>query len=146
MDSRIPCPSLSPRVCSNSCPLLRWCHPTISSSVAHFSSHTQSFLPSGSFIVSQLFISGGQSTGVSAWASVLPRTIQGWWLTGLISLLSKGLSRVFSSTIVQKHQFLAFNLLYGPTLTLIPRIFFQSRFHFRNWIQPSKKISLQTNK
>ena len=133
------CPSLSPRVCSNSCPLLQWCHPTISSSVTHFSSHTQSFPPSGSFIMSQLFISDGQSTRVSAWASVLLRNIQGWWLTGLISLLSKGLSRVFSSTIVQKHQFLAFSLLYGPTLTLIPRIFFQSRFHFINWIQPSKK-------
>ena len=90
--------------------------------------------------------SGGQTTGVSALASVLPRNIQGWWLTGLISLLSKGLSRVFSSTIVQNHEFLAFSLLYGPTLKLIPRIFFQSRFHFINWIQPSKKISLRTNK
>ena len=90
------------------CPLSQWCHPTISSSVAPFSSSSQSFPASGSFPMSQLFASGGQSIGASASASLLPRHIQGWFplgLTGLISLLSKGLSRVFFNTTVQKHQF-----------------------------------------
>ena len=103
--TRLPCPSLSPRVCSNSCSLSRWCHPTISSSVTHFSCH-QSFPASGSFPVSWLFASGSQSNGASA--SVLTMNIQGWCpsgLTGMISLLSKGLSRVFSITTVWKHQF-----------------------------------------
>ena len=106
--ARPPCPSLSSRVCSNSCPLNRWCHPTNSSSVIPFSSCPQSFPASGSFQMSQLFPSGGQSIGVSASASVLPMNIQGWFLlglTGLISLQSKGLSRAFSSTTVQKPQF-----------------------------------------
>ena len=105
---RLPCPSPSPGICPNSCPLSRWCHPTISSSVSCFSSRLQSFPASGSFPVSRLFSSGGQSIGVSAWASVLPMNIQDWsplgW-TGWISLPSKGLSRVFSSTPVQKHRF-----------------------------------------
>ena len=99
-------PSLSPWDCSNSCPLSWLCHPTISSSVIPLSSCLQSFPASGSFPMSQLFASGGQSTGASA--SVLPMSIQGWFplgLTGLISLQSRGLSRVFSSTTVQKHQF-----------------------------------------
>ena len=91
---RPPCPSLTPRVYSNSCPLSRWCHPTISSSVVPFSSCVHSFPASGSFPVSQLFASGGQSIGVSASASVLPISIQEWsplgW-TGWISLQSKGL-------------------------------------------------------
>ena len=98
--SRPPCPPLFPWVCSNSCPLSQWCHPTISSSVILFS-YLQSFLASGSFPVSQFFASGGQSIGASA--SVLPMTIQDWFplgWTGLI-LQSKGLSRVFSSTTVQ---------------------------------------------
>ena len=101
-----PCPSSSPRACSNSCPLSRWCHPTISSSVAFFS-YPQSFPASGSFPMSQLFTSGGQNIGVSASASVLPMNIQGWFplgWTGLVSLQSKGLSTVFSNTTVQKHQ------------------------------------------
>ena len=104
---RLPCPSPSPRVCSNSCPLSWWRHPTISSSVIPFSSYPQSFPASGSFPQSWLFSSGGQSIGVSVSASVLP--IQGWsplGLTSLISLLSKGLSRVFPSTMVWRHQFL----------------------------------------
>ena len=104
--ARPPCPSLSPRVCSNSCPWSRWCHPAISSSVVPFSSCLQSFPASGSFPVSQFFTSGGQNIGVSA--SVLPRNIQDWFSlgwTGWISLQSKGLSRVFSSTTVRKHQF-----------------------------------------
>ena len=98
---RVPCPSLLPGACSNSCPLSWWCHPTFLSSVAPFSSCRQSFPESGSFPVSQLFTSDGQSIGASL--SVLPMNIQGWFplgLTGLISLLSKRLSRVFSSTPV----------------------------------------------
>ena len=92
----------------NPCPLSQWCHPTISSSVVPFSSCSQSFLASGSFPVSQFFTSGGQSYGVSASASVLPINIQDWFPLGWtdwISLQSKGLSRVFSNTTVQKHQF-----------------------------------------
>ena len=99
---RLRCHSLFPRVCSNSCPLNQWCHPTIPSSVTPFSSCPQSFPASGSFPMSQLFTSGGQSIGISASSSVLPVNIQGWFpveWTGLISSLSKGLSRVFSSTI-----------------------------------------------
>ena len=104
--TRLPCPSPTPRACSDSCPSSQWCHSTISSSVIPFSSCLQSFPTSGSFPVSWHFISGGQSIGASA--SVLPMNIQCWFplgLTGLISLLSKGLSRVFSSTTVSKHQF-----------------------------------------
>ena len=102
-----------PGACSNSCPLSQWCHPTISSSVIPFSSHLQSFPASGSFQMSQLFASAGQSTGVSASASVLPMNIQNWsplgW-NGWISLQSKGLSRVFSNTTVLKHQFFSAKL------------------------------------
>ena len=105
---RPPCPSPTPRAYSNLCPLSWWCHPTISSSVIPFSSYLQSFPASGSFQMSQFFASGGQSIGVSASASELPINIQDWvplgW-TGLISLQSKELSRVFPNTTVQKHQF-----------------------------------------
>ena len=107
-DARLPCPSPAPGICSNSCPSSQWCHPTISSSVAPFSSCPQSFPRSGSFPTSRLFTSGGQSIGASASASVLPVNIQDWFPLGLIdlfSLQSKGLSRVFSSTMVWKHQF-----------------------------------------
>ena len=103
-----PCPSPTPGAYSNSCPLSQWCHPTISSSVVPFSSHLQSFPTSGSFEMSQFFASGGQSIGVSASTSVLPMNIQDWFplgWTGWISLQPKGLSRVFSNTTVQKHQF-----------------------------------------
>ena len=106
--ARPPCPSPTPRVYSNSCPLSPWCHPAISSSVIPFSSCLQSFPASGSFQISQFFTSGGQSIGVSASASVLPMNIQDWFplgWTGWISLQSKGLSRVFHNTTVQKHQF-----------------------------------------
>ena len=101
------CPSPTSGVHPNPCPLSLWCHPAISSSVIPFSSCPQSFPASGSFPMSQLFVSGGQSTGVSASTSVLPVNTQDWSLgwTGWISLQSKGLSRVFSSTTVQKHQF-----------------------------------------
>ena len=104
----LPCPSLSPGACSNSCPLSWWCYVTISSSAVTFSFRLQSFLASGSFPMSRLFSSGSQSIGVSASASVLSMNIQGWFpleLTGLISLQSKGLSRIFPSTTIQKHQF-----------------------------------------
>ena len=110
--TRLPCSSLSPRVCSNSCPMSQWCHPITSSSVTLFSSCPQSFSTSGSFPMSWLFASGGQ-TGASASAPVLPTNIQGWLslgLTGWISLLSKGLSRVFPSTTVWKHQFFSSQL------------------------------------
>ena len=105
--TRLPSPP-SPRACSNSCPLNRLCHPTISSSVIPFSSCLQAFPASGSFLMSQLFTSGGQSIGASASVSVLLMNTQGWFplgLTGLKSLQSKGLSRVFSSTTVWRHQF-----------------------------------------
>ena len=105
--ARLPCPSPTPEACSNSCPLSWWYHPTISSSVISFSSCLQSCPASGSFPISQFFASGGQSIGASASASVLLMNIQDWLplgLTSLISLQSKGLSRVFSNTTVQKHQ------------------------------------------
>ena len=102
----LPCPSPNPRACSNSCPSSWWCHPTILSSVVPFSSCLQSCPAPGSSPISQFFASGGQSIGASA--SVLPMNIQGWFplaLTGLISLKSKGLSRAFSNTTVQKYHF-----------------------------------------
>ena len=106
--TRAPCPSPTPGVHPNPCPLSQWCHPTISSSVIPFSSCPQSFPASRSFQMSQLFAWGGQSIGVSASTSVLPMNTQDWsplgW-TGWISWQSKGLSRVFSNTKAQKHQF-----------------------------------------
>ena len=115
----------NPRAYSNSCPSRRWYHPNISSSVVPFSSCLQSFPVSGSFQMSQFFTSGGQSIGASALASVLPMNIQDWFplgLTGSISLQSKGLSRVFSNTTVQKHQF------FGAQLSLY------SNFHIITWL------------
>ena len=106
--ARLPCPSPTPRAYSNSCPSGWWCHSTISSSVIPFFSHLQSFPTSGSFPMSRFFASGGQSIGVSVSASVLPMNIQYWFplgWTGWISLQSKELSRIFSNTTVQKHQF-----------------------------------------
>ena len=110
---RLPCPSPTPGACSSSCPSSRWSRQTILSSVVSLSSCLQSFPASESFPMSQFFTSGGQSSGVSASASVLPMNIQDWFplgLTGLISLQSKGLSRVFSNTTVQKHQFFSAQL------------------------------------
>ena len=122
--ARPPCPSPTPRVYSNTCPSSRWCHPAISSSVIPFLSYPQSLPASESFPMSQLFTWGGQSIGVSALASVLPKNTQDWsplgW-TGWISLQSKGLSRVFSNTTVQKHQF------FGTQLSS------QSNFHIHTW-------------
>ena len=122
--ARPPCPSPTPRIHSDSCPSSQWCHPDISSSVVPFSSCPQSLPGSESFPMSQLFAWGGQNTGVSALASVLPMNTQDWspleW-TGWISLQSKGLSRVFSNTTVQKHQF------FSAQLSL------QSNFHIHTW-------------
>ena len=123
--TRPPCPSPTPGVYSDSSPLSRWCHSTISSSVVPFSSCPQSFPTSGSFPMSQLFESGGQCIRVSDSKSVLPMNSQEWSLlgwTGWISLPSKGLSRVFSNTTVQKHQF------YGAQLSL------QSNSHICTWL------------
>ena len=106
--TRLPCPSPTLRTYSNSCPLSRWCHPTVSSSAVCFFFHPQSFSASGSFKVSQFFASGGQSTEVSASVSVIPMNVQDWFplgWTGWISLQSKWMSGVFSNTTVQKHQF-----------------------------------------
>ena len=127
------CPSSSPAVCPSSCPLNQWCHPTISSSVAFFSFCLQSSPESGSFPVSQFFTSLGQSIGVSASASVLPMNIQGWFplgWTGWISLPSKGLSRVFSSTTVKKHQF------FGTLPSLL------SRSYIHTWLLERPYIAL----
>ena len=111
--ARLARPTPTPGACSNSCPSSRWCHPTISSSVVPFSSRLQPFRVSGSFPMSQFFTSGRQSIGVSASASFLPVNIQDWFplgWTGWISLQSKGLSRIFSNTTVQKHQFFSAQL------------------------------------
>ena len=122
--ARPPCPSPTPKVYSNSCPLSRWCHPAISSSVVPFSSCPQSLPASGSFPMSQLFTWGGQSIGISASASVLPMNTQDWspsgW-TGWISLQFKGLTRVSCNTTVQKHQF------FGTQL------YSQSNSHIHTW-------------
>ena len=132
--TRLPCPSLSSEICSNSCPLNRWCHSNISSSIASFSFCPQSFPASGAFPMNRLFTSGGQSVGPSASTSVFPMNIQGWFLLGLTSLiafLSKGLSRVFSSTTVQKHQFFSTQ----------PFLLYSS--HIYTWLQekPYSKVS-----
>jgi len=120
--ARPPCPSPTPRAYPKSCPLSRWCHPTISSSVIPFSSCLHSFPASESFQMSQFFTSGDQSIEVSASASVLPMNIQNWFplgWTGWISLQSRGLSRVFFNTTVQKHQFFGTQLSLYATLTSI---------------------------
>ena len=118
--ARLPCPSPTPGAYSNPCPSSRWCHPTITSSVVPFSSRLQSFPASGSFLRSQFFTSGGQSIGVSA--SVLPLNTQEWFplgLTGLIFLQSKGLSRIFSNTRIQKHQFFSTQFSLRSNSTII---------------------------
>ena len=133
--ARILCPPLSPGVCSNSCPLSWRCYLTISSSVVPFSSRLQSFPASGSFPMGQLLTSGGQNIGVSALATVPPMNIQGWFplgLTGLIALLFKSprLLKVFSSTIIRKHQF------FGIQLSL------WSSFHICTWLPEKSKLWL----
>ena len=118
--SRLPCPSPNPRACSNSCPSSQWCHPTISSSVIHFSSCLRSFPASGSFPVSQFFISGGQSIEVSASASVLPMNIQDWFplgWTGWISLHSRDSQESSPTQQFKSIHFLVLSFLYSPTVT-----------------------------
>ena len=120
--TRLPCPSPTPRTCSNSCPSSWLCHPAISSSVNPFSSCLQSFPASGSFLMSQLFASDGQSIGASASASVLPMNIQDWFplgMTGWISLQSKRLSSVFSKSQLQHINSSVLSFLYCPTLISI---------------------------
>ena len=136
--ARPPYPSPTPGVCSNSCPLSRWCHPTISSFVVPFSC-LQSFPASGSFSMRQLFTSGGQSIGASASTSVLPMNTQDWsplgW-TDWISLQSKGLSRVFSNTAVQSINSSELSFLYGPTLTFIHDYWKKYSFDYAEFCQP----------
>ena len=147
--SRLPCPSTTPGACSNSSPWSRWCHPTISSSVVPFSSRLQSFPASGSFPRSQFFTSGGQSIRTSASASVLNINIQDWFplgLTGWLSLQSKGLSRVFSKTTVQKHQFFeilykALSFLYSPYIILTSIHDYWKNTVLTRWIFVGKVIS-----
>ena len=130
--TRLPCPLLTPGAYSNSCPSSQWCQPAISSSVNPFSSCLQAFPASGSFPMSQLFQSGGQSIGVSPSASVLPMNIQDWYslgLTGWISLQSKGLSRVFSNTTIQKHQFFSAQLSW-------------SNSHIHTWLLEKPQLGL----
>ena len=120
--ARLPCPLPTSRVCSNSCPSSWWCHPIISFSLLPFSSCLQSSPASGSFPMNQFCTSHGQSIGASTWVSVFPMNIKDWFplgLTGLISLQSKGLSKVFSNTTVQSINFSVLSFLYGPTLRSI---------------------------
>ena len=120
--TRLPCPSPTPGIHSDSCPTNRWCHPAISSSVIPFSSCPQSRPASGSFPMNQLLVWGGQSTGASALASILPMNTQDWYplvRTGWISFQSKGLSRVFSNTTFKSINSLALSFLHSPTLTSI---------------------------
>ena len=124
--ARLPCPSLSSGVCSSSCPLSLWCYLTISSSIVPFSFCLQYFPASGSFPMSRLCSSGGQIIGVSVLASVLPVNVQGWFplgLTGLISLLSKRLSRVFSNTTIQKYRFFRAQPFLWSNSFYIPRCY-----------------------
>ena len=131
--ARLPCPSPTPRVCSNSCPKSSWCHPTISSSDVPFSSCLQSFPASRSFPMGQVFISSGKSIEASASAPVLPMNTQDWsplgW-TGWISLQSNGLSRVFSNTTLQKHRF------FSPQLSL------WSNSHIDTWLLEKPQLWL----
>ena len=137
--SRIPCPSLSPRVYSNSCPLSGWCHPTISSSVTLFSSCLQSFPASGSFPMSQLFISGSQNTGASASTSVLPINIQGWFPLGLTgwSLPVQGTLKSSPTPQFKSIHFLVLSLLYGPTLTFVHDYWENHSFNYVDFCRQS---------
>ena len=147
--ARLPCPSPTPGAYSNPCPSSQWCEPTVSSSIVPFSSHPQSFPASGSFQMSQLFASGGQSTGISASASVIPVNTQDWsplgW-TGWISLQSRGLSRVFSNTTVQKYQFFGIAFLWDqnenwPFPVLWPLLSFPNLLAY--WVQHFNNIIFQ---
>ena len=144
--ARLPCPLPSPGVCSNSCPLIWWCHPIVSSSVILFSSCLQSFPASRSFLTSQLFASAGHSIGASASASVLPVNTQDWFplgWTGWVSLQSKALSRVFSNTTVQKHQF--FSSAFFMVQISHPYMTTGQSIALTTWTFVSKVISLLFN-
>ena len=133
--ARPPYPSLSPGVCQSSCPFHQWCHPAISASEALIPFCPQSFPALGTFSISWLFVSGDQNTGTSAYASVLPMSIQSWFplkLPGLISSLSKELSGVFSNTTVQKHQF------FGTQLSL------WSNSHIHTWLLEKPYLCLDS--
>ena len=139
--ARLPCPSPTPGACSNSHPSSQWCYPTISSSVAPFSSCLQSFPASGSFLMCQFCASGGQSIGASTSASVLPMNIQDWFplgLTGWISLQSKGLSRVFSNTTVQRH------LFFSTQLSLWYSAFFLYVCHILSYIKSFFRVRIMS--
>ena len=143
----LPCPSPTPGVYPNSCPSCWWCHPTISSSVVPFSSCLQTFPALRSFLVSQLFVSGDQSIGVSASASVLIMNIQDWFplgLTGLISLLSKGLSRVFSSTTVWKHQFFSAQAFLWSSSHSIYDYWENQSFYIRTFVGKVRSLLFDT--
>ena len=138
--ARLPCPSISSRVCSDSCLLSQWCHPTISSSVNPFSSCPQSFPASGSFPVSQLFASGGQTIGASASASVLSMNIRGWFpfrLIDLISLQSRDSQESSPAPQFESINFLVFSLLYGPTLTSVHDYWKNHSFDYLDLCQQS---------
>ena len=135
--ARFLCPPLFSRVCSDLFPSGRWCYLIISSSATHFSSCPQSFPASESFPVSWLFALGDQSIGASTSATVLPVNIQGWFplgLTGLFSLQSKGLSRVFSNTTVQKHQFFSTQPFCSPALTSVPEYWINHSLTIWNFV------------
>ena len=143
---RLPCPSPSPRACSNSCPLSGWCHPTISSSVIPFSSHLQSFPASGSFPVSQLFASGGQSTGASASASVLQVNVQDSFplgLTGLISFLSKDSQESSPAPQFESISSPALSFPYAPTTTSVH--VYRKTIALPGWIFVGKVMNLLFN-
>ena len=133
---RLPCPSLSPRACSNSCALSWWCHPTISSSVVPFSSCLQSFPASGSFLKSLLFTTGGQNIGASASASVIPMNIQGWFPLGLTVLVSLEFKDSQESSPIPQFKginSLVLNLLYSPVLTFIHDYWKNQTFDYMNY-------------
>ena len=148
LHARLPCPPPTPEACSNSCPSSQWCLPTISSSVIPFSSCLGSFPAWRYFPTTQFFVSGGQSIGASTSASVLPMNVQDWFplgLTAWISLLSKGLPRVFSSTIVWKHQF------FGAQLFLIVQLYVVIVNHwyvqlYNTWLAFGKQLLLLITK
>ena len=142
--TRLPCPLPTARACSNSCPLSQWCHPTISSSVIPFSCF-QSFPASGSFFMNQFVTPGSQSIGASALASVLPTNTQDWFplgLIGLISLQAKGLSRVFASTTVPKHQFFS-TFFYCPALTSVHDYWKNHSFDYMDFCRQSNVSAFQ---
>ena len=138
--ARLPCPSPTPRACSNSCPSCWWCHPTISSSVIPFSFCLQSFPAPGSFLMSQFFTPGGQRIGASASSSVLPMNIQDWFplgLTGLISLLPRDSQESSTAPQFKSINYLLLSLLYGPTLTSIHDYWKNHSFDYKDLCQQS---------